>query len=183
MSAGDFTVVTGCQAGGWIAETDVVEHVGGFRSQLKRVALNCNRAERSKINVVIAGSEQEVAANIAVNAVGADTARLTIAIVDERRRVEPLRGRCLPAAVRVQKRINTRDTVRAICTFAVIHIVVRSGYVDRGAAVESDDRRERPTVQHLTQNAIGTGEVGDVPSTRHDCDMSLVIVCRASFFP
>ena len=135
LSTGDLPVVTGSQVGGWIAKADVVEDVGGFSSQLKRIAFDCDRSERSKIDVMVARSNQEVAAYIAVNPVGADAARLAVTIVDEGCSIEPCCSCCLAAAVRVQKRVHPWDTVRAISTFSVIHVVVGCGYVDRHAAV------------------------------------------------
>ena len=92
------------------------------------------------------------------------------------------------AAAAARPRCGSRSVlrgnqVRAVVVGAVIVLVGAGDDVDRRAAVEDDDGRDRPMIRGLPQEGVRPLVVVEIPYAGKGGRAAPVIVRRTSFFP
>jgi len=151
----------------WPFSADFRLAVGAFRlTRLKALVAsprswNVNRSKWKSRNTRdryrVTGCTQIVAWSVAVGSAGADATHHPRPILRERRCIEPLLRNSSPASVRIEEWTDSWNQVGAVRFGGVEVVVSAARNIERLAALQRDDRRDRPAIENLPYQGTGPG--------------------------
>ena len=176
-------IQSGLQVGRRCVQADQVEGIGGLAAELERESFETEVAEHPQVDIAISRRAQIVARRVAVGSARSDAACHARAVLSKSCRIEPRFRRDRPGSVRIEECAHSRNQVRAICVSAVEVVIGAAHDRERRSALKGDDGRDRPAIEDLPHERVGTCVVVKVPQAGDACHMPAVIVSRASFLP
>ncbi len=167
----DLAVVARRQASSGVGEVDPVQSVGGFAAELEHDSMfEGNVAEDPQVEIFETGSKQAVAAYVAVRAARADAASHARPVRYVGRRIKPRirlvssgRRSANAAAVGVKLGVDAGNSIRALCVGAVKALVGPCSCREHCAAVQNENRRDRPAIEHCLHDVVVAVDVVNVP--------------------